>query len=61
MDKERRIRIRQDAIAMHELIKGFTTQTSDNAMKTAIKFADYILEETQDVAEDALQRSLNGM
>lgn len=61
MDRIRRVRIRQDAIAVLELVKGFTTETIDNAMKTAIEFADYILEETQDVAEEAFQRTLNGM
>lgn len=61
MDNEKRINMRIKAISFHELIKGFITEPMDNSMKTCIKFADYILEDTQDVAEEAFQRMLNGI
>lgn len=41
--------IRNKAIIVTELIKGFTTIPTDNAMLTLIEFTNYILELTTDV------------
>jgi hypothetical protein len=41
--------MRQEAIAIFELTKGFTTETKDNAMKSALKMAGYVMELTQSI------------
>lgn len=61
MDKEKRIKARMQAHYFKELTKGFNHPLTDNALRTANEFADYILEETQDIAEEAFQRMLNGI
>lgn len=64
MDKERRIKARQDAIACNELTKGLEYDSSTSHGRSLIsinKLSDYIIELTEDVAEESFQRLLNGM
>jgi len=49
MDNTRKKRIRQQAIDVFELTKGFTTTPTDTAMITALELAGYVLELTTDV------------
>lgn len=43
---ERMNYMRNQALSVIELTKGFTTEPTDNAMKTLLEFTDYILELT---------------
>jgi len=52
MDKERKKFIREQAITVKELTKGFTSEPKDNAMKTLLEFTDYILELTNNGKEN---------
>lgn len=45
-DLDRNIKMRIEAITVLELVKGFTTNTEDEAMKSAIEMADYVIELT---------------
>jgi hypothetical protein len=46
--KERRNYMRNQAVTVFELTKGFTSEPTDNAMKTALEMAGYVLELTND-------------
>jgi hypothetical protein len=46
---EKKRRMRNMATSVFELTKGFTTQPKDNAMKTALEMAGYVLELTNDL------------
>ena len=48
MENTRKKHIRQQAISVFELTKGFTTEPNDTAMKTALELAGYVLELTTD-------------
>lgn len=64
MDKERKVRARQQAIACIELTKGFTwdsTTAWGRSIQSINDLSNHVIALTQDVAEEALQRSLNGM
>jgi hypothetical protein len=41
--------MRKQAITVFELTKGFTGEPTDNAMKTALKMADYVMRLTNDL------------
>lgn len=41
--------MREQAIAVFELTKGFTGEPIDNAMNTALEMAGYVLELTNDI------------
>lgn len=45
----KRLEMRKKAITVFELTKGFTTQTTDNAMKTALEMAEYVMILTSDL------------
>ena len=49
MDLERKKKIRESALTVLELTKGFTTKPTDTAMITLLEFTDYILELTNDI------------
>lgn len=64
MDKERRIKARQDALACNELTKGLEYDSSTShgrSLMSINKLSNYILEMTEEVAEESFQRSLNGV
>lgn len=64
MDNEKRCRARQDAIACTELTKGLTYDASTahgRALMSINKLSNYIIEMTEDVEEEAFQRTLNGI
>lgn len=52
MDEDRKKFIREQAIAVQELTKGFNYPLKDNAMKTLLEFTDYILELTNNHKEN---------
>jgi hypothetical protein len=44
-----RTEMRKQAITVFELTKGFTGEPTDNAMKTALEMADYVMRLTNDL------------
>lgn len=44
-----RTEMRKQAITVFELTKGFTVEPTDNAMKTALEMADYVMQLTNDL------------
>lgn len=64
MDNEKKCKARQDAIACVELTKGLEYDSSTAHGRSLMfinKLSDYIIELTEDVAEESFQRSLNGL
>ena len=48
-DVGERAKMRKQAITVFELTKGFTGEITDNAMKTALEMADYVMILTNDL------------
>lgn len=48
-DVSARTEMRKQAITVFELTKGFTGEPTDNAMKTALEMADYVMRLTNDL------------
>lgn len=48
IDVSTRLKMRNEAITVFELTKGFTTKPTDNAMKTAMEMADYVMQLTNE-------------
>ena len=48
-DDSKRKKMRKEAISVFELTKGFTTEPTDNAMKTALEMAGYVMQLTNDL------------
>lgn len=48
-DVSTRTEMRKQAITVFELTKGFTGEPTDNAMKTALEMADYVMRLTNDL------------
>lgn len=56
--KDRRKYMRDQATTLFELIKGFTTETNDNGMKSAIEMAGYVQELTNlDYLQDEVYKT----
>jgi len=49
MDRIKMVKMREEANSVFELTKGFTHPPKDDAMKTALEMAGYVLELTSDV------------
>lgn len=49
LDDSKRRGMREEAIAVFELTKGFTGEPTDDAMKTALEMAKYVLELTNNL------------
>ncbi len=56
MTEERKKFIREQAIIIQELTKGFTIEPTDNAMKACLEMTNYVLELTD--SETNLIKSL---
>ncbi len=50
--------MRNEAIAIFELTKGFTREPMDAAMKSCLEMAGYVMELTNDVDEDIKEEEL---
>ena len=48
-NRAKRLKMRHDAINIFELTKGFTTETTDNAMKSALEMAHNVMVLTSDL------------
>lgn len=61
VSKEKKIEMRKKAYYTMELTKGIMISPENRTANTMVEMAGYVLELTQDVAEEAFQQMLNGM